>query len=238
MDGVRVGRVLRALRIRRSWRQTDLADRVGCSQALIARVERGGADRLTAARLERIVLALGARLVVRVDWNGEAADRLLDADHATLVELVVDYLRRAGWEATPEVTFAIGAERGSIDILAWHAASSTLLVIEVKSVVPDVQAMLATHDRKVRLADRIAAQQGWRPRRIGSLLVIAESRTARRRVEAHAATFQARFPARAAAIRRFIAQPARHEAIHGLWFLSARTGASSRQRVVRRRRSP
>ncbi len=235
MDGVRVGRIIRALRIRRSWRQADLADRVGCSQALIARVERGGADRLTGARLERIVLALGARLVLRVDWNGEAADRLLDADHASLVEDVVGILRRAGWIATPEVTFAIGAERGSIDILAWHAESATLLVIEVKSVVPDVQAMLAIHDRKVRLADRVAAQHEWPPKRIGSLLVIAESRTSRRRVEAHAATFHARFPARAAAVRRFIADPARHEVLHGLWFLSARTGASSRQRVGKRR---
>ena len=235
MDGVRVGRVLRALRIRRSWRQADLADRVGCSQALIARVERGGSDRLTVARLERIVHALGARLVVRVDWNGEAGDRLLDADHAMLVERVVSHLRRAGWEATPEVTFAFGGERGSIDILGWHAGSATLLVIEVKSVVPDVQAMLATQDRKVRLADRIATQHGWRPLKVGSLLVIAESRTARRRVEAHAATFQARFPDRAAGVQRFIARPAGHEPPHGLWFLSARTGASSRQRVVKRR---
>ena len=201
---------------------------------MIARVERGGADRLTVATLDAIANALGARLVLRVDWNGEAADRLLDADHAALVEYVLTELRRAGWEAVPEVSFAIGAERGSIDILAWHEETATLLVVEVKSVVPDVQGTLHVFDRKMRLADRIGRERGWRPGRIAALLVVGESRTARRRIEAHASTFDARFPDRAAAVHRFIANPA-SAGLRGLWFLSVRTGAGSRQRVVRRR---
>ena len=245
MDSVRIGRVVRALRIRRGWRQVDLAVRGGVSQSLVARVERGGADRLTGATLERVAAALGARLVVRIDWNGEAADRLLDADHAALVELVVQVLRRHGWEAVPEVSFAIGTERGSIDILAWHAPAATLLVVEVKSVVPDVQATLHVFDRKLRLADRIARERGWRSSRVASLLVMGESSTARRRVAAHASTFDARFPDRAVTVRRFIADPAGSgspggtsagsPAFRGLWVLPFRTGAGTRQRVVRRR---
>jgi transcriptional regulator with XRE-family HTH domain len=86
--------MIRALRIRRRWRQVDLATRAGFSQALIARVERGGADRLTVAHLEAIAKEVGARLVVWLDWNGEAGDRLLDADHAAIVERVVAILRR------------------------------------------------------------------------------------------------------------------------------------------------
>lgn len=235
MDSVRVGRVLRALRIRRGWRQVDLAKRAVVSQSLIARVERGGADRLTAATLEAIVSALGARLIVRVDWNGEAADRLLDADHAALVESVIAELRQHGWEALPEVSFAINGERGSIDILAWHSPTATLLIVEVKSVVPDVQATLHTFDRKMRLADRIGRERGWRAGRIAVLLVVGESSTARRRIEAHASTFAARFPDRAVEVRRFLANPAAASGLRGLWFLSVRTGAGSRQRVVKRR---
>jgi transcriptional regulator with XRE-family HTH domain len=237
MDGVRIGRVVRALRIRRAWRQVDLAARAGVSQSLIARVERGGADRLTVATLEAIASALGARLLVRIDWNGEAADRLLDADHAAIVELVIAILRRAGWEAVPEVSFAIDGERGSIDILAWHAPTATLLVVEVKSVVPDVQATLHVFDRKTRLAGRIGRERGWRAQRISSLLAVGEGRTARRRIEAHASTFDARFPHRAVEVRRYLANPAGATVLRGLWFLSVRTGAGSRQRVARGRQA-
>lgn len=236
MDAVRIGRIVRALRIRRRWRQVDLAVRAGVSQSLIARVERGGADRLTLRTLERILTALGARLNARVDWNGEAADRLLDADHAAIVEMVIDVLRRDGWEALPEVTFAIDGERGSIDVLAWHPATRTLLVVEVKSVIPDVQATVAVLDRKQRLAGRIGRRQGWDPASIATVLVVAESRTNRRRIAMHASTFAARFPGDAPAARRFIKQPGSAPApFRALWFLSVRTGAGSRQRVVKGR---
>jgi transcriptional regulator with XRE-family HTH domain len=237
VDTIRIGRVVRALRIRLRWRQIDLAMRAGVSQSLIARVERGGADRLTVKVLEAILAALGARLNVRADWNREAADRLLDADHAALVELVLQMLRDFGWEVLPEVSFAIAGERGSIDILGWHAATQTLLIVEVKSIVPDVQATLFVFDRKVRLAGRIGAERGWPARRVAQLIVVAESRTARRRVEAHAATFEARLPDRSRAIRAFLAAPGGHPDLRGLWFLPNRTGASSRQRVVRRSRA-
>ena len=237
MDVIRIGRLARALRLRKGWRQLDLAVRVGVSQSLIARIERGGADRLTGRTLDAVFAALGARLNLRVDWNGEAADRLLDADHAALVEAVLELLRGFGWEAIPEVSFSIGGERGSVDIVAWHAASRTLLVVEIKSVVPDVQATLLVFDRKVRLAGRIAADQGWKPTRVSSLIAIGESRTSRRRVAAHASTFAARFPHGAREVRRHIKDPAAGDVLRGLWFLAFRTGAGSRQRVVRRKRA-
>ena len=132
----------------------------------------------------------------------------------------------------PEATFAIYGERGSIDILAWHAASATLLVVEVKSVVPDMQSMLGSLDRKMRLADGIARSRGWRPGRIGCLLVIQDGTTARRRVEQHAATIDARFPDRAAGVRQFIRDPgSAKRALRGLWFLPLGTEATRRRRV-------
>jgi transcriptional regulator with XRE-family HTH domain len=235
MDAVRFGRVVRALRQRQGWRQIDLAERARVSQSVVARIERAGARRVAIRRLEAVGEALGARLTIRLDWNGEAGDRLLDADHAALVEHVVATLRRLGWEAVPEVTFAIRSERGSIDILAWHEDSATLLVVEVKTVVPDVQAMLSTHDRKLRLADLVARERGWRPGRIGSLLVIREATTARRRVEQHGATFDARFPDRGPAVRTFLERPgAGSRAVRGLWFLPLSRPATTRHRVARK----
>jgi transcriptional regulator with XRE-family HTH domain len=234
MDVIRMGRTVRALRIRRGWRQADLARHARFSQSLIARIERGGAGRVRVDTLARVVAALDARMALGIDWQDEAADRLLDAAHAGLVEHVISFLRDAGWEAIPEVTFAFDGERGSVDILGWHPATATLLVVEIKTVVPDVQGLLAPFDREMRRGGALAAGRGWRPARLGAMLVIAESRTSRRRVEAHAATFAARFPHGATACRRFIGRPSDFPALRGLWFLSPSTTATNRHRVARR----
>jgi transcriptional regulator with XRE-family HTH domain len=229
VDWVRFGRGIRALRRRRHWRQRDLAEAAGCSRSLIARVELGRGDVLTGRSLEQIARRLGARVAIRLEWNGEALDRLLDQDHASLVEVVVRALRVAGWEVITEATFAIDGERGSVDVLAWHPATRSLLVIEVKSVVADAQDTLARLGRKVRLAPRIAPAE-WRPRTVSVMLVVGESRTNRRRIEALGATFAAAFPDRIATIRRFIADPG-DRVLRGLWFLSAVTQANARHRI-------
>jgi transcriptional regulator with XRE-family HTH domain len=227
--------------MRRGWRQVDLGERAGVSQSLIARVERGGTGRLRVDTIDRIAAVLDARLTVRIDWQGEAADRLLDADHAEIVEQVMVFMRLAGWEVLPEVTFNTAGERGAIDILAWHAGSATLLVVEVKTVVPDLQGMLGTFDRKLRHADAAARGRGWRPGRIWSLLAMSESRTSRRRVSKHAETFTARFPHRGREARQAFRNPGSVTAgsppIRALWFLPLRTKAGSRQRIVRGRTS-
>jgi hypothetical protein len=69
-------------------------------------------------------------------------------------------------------------------------------VIEVKSVVPDVQATLVTLDRKERLAPEIARTRGWDAAVVAKLLVVRNDRTSRRRIEVHAATFGNAFPDR------------------------------------------
>jgi transcriptional regulator with XRE-family HTH domain len=231
VDFVRVGRSVRALRRRRGWRQTDLARAARTSQTTIGRIERGQGDRVPPRTLDRILQALGARLRIQVDWNGEALDRLLDSEHARLVEETIGYLSRLGWECAAEVTFSIDRERGSVDILAWHAGARVLVVIEVKTVVPDVQAMLAALDRKTRLGKLIAKARGWQPVSVGCLLVIRESRTSRRRVEAHGLTFAAELPQRGVAVRRWLANPAPGSPVRGLWFVSDRHDATPRHRV-------
>ena len=80
---------------------------------------------------------------IRLAWNGEGLDRLLDQAHAGLVEQVVQRLRAEGWVTDVEVSFAIRGERGSIDVLGFHEASGIVLDTEVKAVVPDSQATLA-----------------------------------------------------------------------------------------------
>ncbi len=167
--------------------------------------------------LVAIVAALGGYLSVRILYQGEALDRLRDRRHAGLVDRMVQRLRADGWEAVTEASFNIYGERGSIDILAYHPSSRALLVIEVKTVVPDVGGMLTTLDRKVRLAPKIAQERGWDVDLVGRILVLPEASTTRRRVLDHEATFRNAFPARTADVNRWLRSPS--GTISGLMFL-------------------
>lgn len=231
MDAIAFGRGFKALRIRKRLRQDDLAEAAGVSRGVVVRIERGGADAVTVATLEKVAAPLGARVVCRLAWNGEGLDRLLDSAHAALVEQVVRLLGGVGWLVATEVSFNHFGERGSIDILAFHPASRLLLVVEVKSVVPDVQATLVTLDRKERLALQIARERGWDAAGVSRLLVIREDRTSRRRIDAHAATFANAFPHRARVIRGWLARPQPTRPLRGLWFLSNESQADANQRV-------
>ncbi|HEU4672271.1 MAG TPA: helix-turn-helix domain-containing protein [Candidatus Limnocylindrales bacterium] len=195
MDPVRFGRAIRALRRRRRLRQRDLAAAAGVSKSTVGRVEQGRIDSVAFGTLVAIGRELGARAEMALSWNGEALDRLLDEAHVGLVDAVVARLRALGWEVLVEASFAIRGERGSIDVLAWHPATGSIVVVEVKSVVPDVQATISTLDRKTRLAPIVARERGWTCLRVARLLVVGDARTSRRRVASHAETWRAAFPA-------------------------------------------
>jgi transcriptional regulator with XRE-family HTH domain len=231
MDKIRFGRGVRAIRLRRGWRQADLAAAARLGRSVVARIERGLGDTVPPRKLEATAIALGARVELRLSWNGEALDRLLDRAHARLVDQLAGTLRLAGWDVVAEVTFLIRGERGSVDLLAWHAETRLVLVIEVKSVVPDIQSMLAALDRKVRLAPLIARDRGWAPVAVAKLLVMGETRTSRRRVEAFAETFRVTFPDRGAGVRRWIRAPAASAPLRGLLFLSSAQGLTTRHRA-------
>jgi transcriptional regulator with XRE-family HTH domain len=229
MDSVRLGLAIRALRRRTRWTQQRLADRAGVSQSTVSRVERGELRHQTLHTLATIAEALGARASVKLYWHGEDLDRLLDAAHAGLVEQVVALLVAHGWEVLPEATFNDFGERGSIDVLAFHPGEGALLVIEVKSVVPDMQALLAGINRKVRIAPKLARAQGWRVRSVSRLLVLGEDRTSRRRLERHAATVRAVLPLGSVSVRRWIAGP--RGPIGGVLFLPPAQGTGGRHRI-------
>jgi transcriptional regulator with XRE-family HTH domain len=229
MDTVRLGLGFRALRQRHHWTQSQLGAKARLSRSVICRIERGHADRVAVHTLVRVAAALDARVDVRLVWQGEGLDRLLDVRHARLVDQVLAILSSCAWETATEVSLNIRGERGSIDILAFHPATGSLVMIEIKSVVPDMQAMLGGIDRKGRLARDIALERGWRVTSITRLLVLPDHRTARRRVEEHSATFRAALPARTVEIRKWLRRP--EGSMHGVLFLSDVHQEGTRHRV-------
>jgi len=239
-DPARVGRSIRAIRIRLGLRQVDLAERAAVSRSFVSGVECGKATTADIAKLQATCGALGADLDVRVRWQGEGLDRLLDEGHAAIVERVVALLSRWGWQTWLEVTFSIYGERGSIDVFAWHAATATLLIVEVKSVIADAQGTLAPLDRKVRLGPAIARERGLDPTTVSRLLVVADTMENRRRIDRFGALFLAALPTRGWAVRRWLKQPA--APIAGLQFVSdsarnvTRRTATGRRRVNPRRK--
>lgn len=158
MDNQTIGAALRVIRIRKRLRQSDVARLAGVSRRSVGELERGAVGATEVAVLRAVAVALEARVEIDVRWGGADLDRLLAAGHAALHELVGGYIRTLpGWEQQAEVTFAIYGERGVIDILAWHAETRSLLIIELKTALGDPQQLVAVMDRRVRLGTRNAA---------------------------------------------------------------------------------
>ncbi len=219
MDDLAVGRLIMLVRQRRQWRQEDLAMAAGVSRALVALAETGAMERLTVRSLRRIAAPLEIRLPLAPLWNGGEADRLRDRDHARVVDDVVTVLGRYGWQSIVEYTFSHYGERGSMDIVAWHPGCRTLLVVEVKTRIYDVQALVAGVDRKARLAVQLLrSQRSWDPLAVGRLIVMPELTANRSLVARHASIFRAAFPARSREVRAWVRRPSGN--VSGLWFLS------------------
>jgi hypothetical protein len=143
-----------------------------------------------------------------------------------------------GWEFAPEVSFSVRGERGVIDILAWHAQTHTLLVVELKTEIVDFNELMGTLDKKRRLAPFIGQQRGWRPQSVAVWLVVADSVMNRRRVRSHAATLRAALPSDGRTFRDWLARPS--GAISGLafWSNAAPAGAKRGLAQVKRVRRP
>lgn len=201
-----LGERFRVLRRRLGLRQADLAAMTGLSRQMISRLERGECDRMLFAAADTVAQALGARLVVYLSWQGEQLDRLVDAAHAELQNAAVNLLTAAGWLCAVEVSFNHYGDRGRYDILAYHAATGILLVIEVKTALGDVQATLGQLDVKVRLARDVAQERGWRARHVVRMLVIADLRQQHRLVARHSGLF-AQFALRSHSARAWLRHP-------------------------------
>jgi transcriptional regulator with XRE-family HTH domain len=234
MNDLVIGRALRVLRHRRRLRQVDVARSAGVSQQLVSKIERGRLAGVSTRTIRLIFAVVDADVVTLVRWRAGELDRLLDEQHAAVVTKIANLLRRRGWEVLPEVTFSEFGERGSIDVLAWHAASKTLLVIEVKTEITSTEEILRRHDTKVRLAPKIGRDRfGTTPVRVGRLLVIEESNANRRRAERLDALLRPVYPARGRDVRTWLDAPDGNMA--GLIFAAVpratRTSPAGRVRV-------
>ena len=161
---------------------------------------------------------------------------MVDRDHAAIVEYIVGRLRLWGWEVRLEYGFNHYGDRGSVDILAWHPGERVLLIIEVKSRLTDLQDMLNSLGRKMRVVPPIVARDGRAPVATGCLLAILGTTANRRVVAQHPQTFSATFPDRGADVIRRLRRPT--DPLRGLWFVAPRTIVGVRRQRVRPQAEP
>lgn len=176
------------------------------SAGVVRLIEEGQLERVSLSALRRIAGVLGVRLAWDAGYRGAELARLRDADHAAVAELLMRRLTALGWLVRAEISFNHYGERGRIDLLAFHPPTATLLVVEIKTVIADLQALLGGMDVKERVARQVGRSIGFRAGGVVSALVVLESTTNRRRVAEHAALLS-RFALRGRAAWAWLRSP-------------------------------
>jgi transcriptional regulator with XRE-family HTH domain len=218
MEDLRLGALVRLVRRARGWRQVDLAAAAHVSDSLVSLVERGHLDALSLRRLRRTLAVLDIRVDVLGRWRGGDSDRLLNSGHSALHESMARFFSTlAGWVALPEVSFNVYGDRGVIDILAWFPQRRFLLVIELKTELVDVQALLGTVDKYRRLAATVARDRGWNPVSTSVWVVLTDTTTNRRRVAEHRTVLRSVLPADGRTMRSWLRDPGDPIAALSFW---------------------
>lgn len=234
--------MVRAVRQRRGWRQSDLAAKGRVSQATVSSIERGHCASLSLDTVRRVSAALDIRVDLVARWRAGDLDRLLSARHSRLHELVARAFadRLPGWSLAPEVSFSFFGERGIVDLIAWNASQRSMLLIELKTEIVDVNELIGTFDRKVRLGWAIARGRGWEPASISGWVIVAPGRVNRERIAAHRSMLRAAFPMDGRGIEAWLRRPVGTASALSLWRYNnegaTRSGLSPVRRVRRPRR--
>ena len=137
------------MRIKKGWRQQDVAERAGVARSVVSRIERGEWKGVSVTGLLALADALGVRVRIGLTWQGADLDRLINVRHSLLHEEVARMLlAMPGWAIAPEVSYSIYGERGVIDVLAWHAPTRMLLVTELKTELVELNELMSKVDQK------------------------------------------------------------------------------------------
>lgn len=193
-----VGETIASIRRQIGWSQRELARRAGLSQAMVCAIENGRVRNVTFRSAQRLLAAMGGRLRISVDAPFlRDRQHQLEPVHARCSAHVATRLRRDGWQVATEVEIGGDRSRGWIDLLAFHPALGTLLVIEIKTEIRDfgaIERALGWYEREGRVAAR---RRGWQPRRTLGCLLLLATEANDVRVAANRASFVAEFPTRA-----------------------------------------
>ena len=237
MEDIALGRVFRQVRIRRGWRQEDVAHRAHVSRSTYSEIERGHVGVRPLSTLRRIATVLEIRLVLEASWRGGDLGRLLSSRHSAMANAVAGRSSAAGWLVRPEVSFNHFGER-ELDRVAFHPRHANAADRRDQDRAVDIGALL--RDRRSARPPRGRTRPVRRlgPGPVASWIVVADGRTNRRVVSAHRELIRAAFPGDGRSIEGWIRDPG--GAARALWFLpnSGVGDTGQPRRPVKRVRRP
>lgn len=201
-----VGMMVRDLRVALGWSQRDLAVKAGVSQPWVSSVERGRSRDVTMATIEKLLGAMGARLLLDVSAPFLSESRQRDPVHAQCTSHVSRRLNRTGWRVATEVEIGGDRSRGWIDVVAWHPETGLLLVIEIKTELRDLGAIERSLNWYEREAWAAARRQGWRPRRVLGCLLLLSTDAVDRRIRENRDALDRMFSIRSRLLSDVVAQ--------------------------------
>ena len=190
---VRLGGELRAGRIRTRRTQAGLGGLVGLSQATSSRAERGNGGGLSLDAWQRVGLAVGRPLVVRL--HHEIGGETVDAGHLAVQELVLRLGRGAGYERTFELQTRPSDPWRSVDVCLRDDRLHCLILVECWNTFGDLGAAARATARKAAEMESLAAT-AWDGQggSVASLWVVRASARNRALVARYPEIFAALFP--------------------------------------------
>lgn len=192
---------LRAARTARRWTLRGLADRAGVAVASAHAAESGRPVSLET--YARLAVALGRPPVLSIEARSASGsnDRLRsgqDLVHAAMGEVEAQQLSQYGYSLALDEPYQHFQFAGRADLLAWDLDARTLLHIENKSRLPDLQELAGSYNAKRAylasvMADRLGlGPAGWRA--VTHALVVLWSSEALHVLRMRQATFAALCP--------------------------------------------
>lgn len=189
-----LGASLRASRVRRRWTQEQLAQRAGIGRSSESRIERGLGGGQTLDTWQRLALAAGTPLIVKL--QRDSLEETADAGHLAMQELMLRLGRGIGFHGSFELQARSAEPWRSTDVGLRDDRRRRLWLIECWNSIGDIGAGARASTRKVAEAETYAiAVGGESPYVVASCWVVRDSRRNRELLRRYPEVFAARFPA-------------------------------------------
>lgn len=189
----RLAQEVRRSRRRRRHTQAQLGSAVGLSRSTISALERGQGASHTLDTWQRIGVALGRPVEVRL--APDALAEPADAGHLAIQELVLRVTRTAGYHGSFELPTRPAEPWRSVDVGPRDDRRRRLLLIEYWNAVVDVGAAARMTARKQAEAEQLAAAFGGdAPYAVSCCWVMRATRRNRELVARFPAVLSSRFP--------------------------------------------
>jgi transcriptional regulator with XRE-family HTH domain len=204
---VKLGREIRVSRNRRRLHQQSLADRVGISRSLLAKMESGTA--LGTAPEVWFAVAAAMDRYLRFEFARDPLHELTDAGHADMQELTLRVGTRAGYRGGFELRTRVSDPSRSIDVPLLDSHARRLVVVECWNTFGDLGAAARSSSQKLEFARQEAVVLGGEssPLEVGLCWIVRDSKRNRELVARYGHIFDAFLPASSIAWVRTLTVP-------------------------------